>query len=90
MTGTVTHAGDAIVQIAVRATGGQPTEFAAVVDTGFNDYLTLPAADVRSLGLSAREEGRYELADGSLVTTRLFEAEVQWFGQWRRVLVGRK
>jgi len=57
------------------------------LDTGFSDWITLPPHIVASLGLIFREEGRYVLADGSISRTRLFEAEIDWFGNWKLILV---
>ena len=85
--GTVQPDGDAVVSIRVRGPGGRSLQFEAVVDSGFNDSLTLNPKDIATLALPFREEGHYTLADGSEATARLFAAEVEWFGQWRRLLV---
>jgi clan AA aspartic protease len=58
-----------------------------VVDTGFNGWLTLSQVEVRALDLELREEGRYWLADGSEMVSRLYTAEVEWVGEWRRIMV---
>ena len=85
--GSVHPGGDAVVSLLVRGPRGTSTEFQTVVDTGFNDWLTLSSAEISALGLSFREEGRYTLANGLEAVTRLFTAEVEWFGLWRRILI---
>jgi clan AA aspartic protease len=85
--GAVNTAGDAIIPIRVRGPAGAATGVEAVVDTGFNDWLTLPAVRIDALGLELREAARFVLANGALVSAGLYAAEVQWHGEWRRVLV---
>ena len=85
--GSVHPSGEALVSVRVRGPGGISEDVEAVVDTGFNDWLTLSPKEISGLGLSFREEGRYTLANGSEAVTRLFAAEVEWFGQWRRILI---
>jgi clan AA aspartic protease len=58
-----------------------------VVDSGFNGALMLPSATIESLGLSEAGPIQAELADGSLVWTRLFVGEIVWFGQTEHVWV---
>lgn len=87
LVGSVHSNGDAIVQVRVRGPGAAAVELDTVVDTGFNDWLAIPQAVIDELSLPFREEGRYTLADGSTAVTRLFAAEVNWFGRWRRILV---
>ncbi len=86
MDGSVAPGGDAVVELRVRGPN-TIAAFQTVVDTGFNDYPTLPQAHIQALSLPLREEGRFTLADGSETVSRLFAAEVWWLGRWRRVLV---
>lgn len=86
MIGSV-HSGEAILPLHVRGPRGTIEPIEAILDTGFNDWLTLSPSHVATLELVFREEGRYVLADGSETVSRLFEAEIEWFGQWRRILV---
>jgi clan AA aspartic protease len=85
--GTVFPSGEAMVLLRVRGPHDTIAEAQAVVDTGFNDFLTMSRSTISELGLHLRAEGRYALADGSEVMSRLFIAEVEWFGRWRRILV---
>lgn len=86
ITGAVQSSGDAVIPLRVRGRPATSVDLAAVVDTGFNDWLALPRSEIAALELPLRETARYTLADGSEVETPLFLAEVEWLGRWRRVL----
>jgi clan AA aspartic protease len=77
----------AVVPIRVRGPKGEIARVQAVIDTGFNDFLTLPSWAVERLELSLRHAAQFTLADGSVSRTRIFDAEMEWFGAWRRVEV---
>lgn len=85
--GSVHPHGDAIVPVRLRGPRGEATEFQAVVDTGFGDWLALSRKQIEALALPFREEGRYTLANGSEAVSRVFVAEAEWFSRWRRILV---
>ena len=57
----------------------------AVVDTGFNGFLTLAPLTVSRLGLPVRAPTLATLADGTQVQLDVFEATVLWDGR-RRIL----
>jgi clan AA aspartic protease len=59
----------------------------AIIDTGFNGFLTLSPALIAVLGLPwlCREQG--ELADGSVLTFDVYVATVDWNGQSKSVEV---
>jgi clan AA aspartic protease len=59
----------------------------ALVDTGFNGWLTLPTKLIASLGFSWYTDGQGVLADGATTLFDVFAAEVLWDGQPRRVFV---
>ncbi len=86
MNGHVETGGDAVMPLRIRGPSARPADLSAVVDTGFNGQLTLPAARITALALPFREEGRYTLADNSVAVTRLYTGEIDWFGNWRRIL----
>ena len=60
----------------------------AVVDTGFDGWLTLPAALVARLGLTRRGRVPALLAGGSHALFDIYAAMVVWDGHTRPVLVG--
>jgi clan AA aspartic protease len=87
MIGLVDCAGNAIVTVQVRGPHGATADILAIVDTGFNDWLTLSRLQIEAIGLPFREEVRYTLADGSERVSALFASEVEWLGRWRRILI---
>jgi clan AA aspartic protease len=58
-----------------------------VVDTGFNDYLTLPPQAIAAMNLPLDSAGFIRLADGSRSLTSLYSARINWDGNQRSVLV---
>ena len=76
---------EAVVTIPLLGPAGQTREIAAVVDTGFNGYLTLPPTLVAELGLSVVGDGEAILADGSEAAFDVYGVNVVWDGQPRFV-----
>jgi clan AA aspartic protease len=61
--------------------------FQALVDTGFNESLTLPPHLVRTLGLPFEVTAEATLDDGSTTTFDSFVGTVLWLGEEREVIV---
>ena len=78
---------EATVSLDVRGPGGRSRMIDAVIDTGFNHYLTLPLSQVRELGLPYRDRGQAVMANGALETFDIYGAELLWDGQLVAVLV---
>ena len=76
---------EAVVTIPLLGPAGQTREVAAMVDTGFNGYLTLPPTLVAELGLSVVGDGEAILADGREVAFDVYSVTVVWDGQPRYV-----
>ncbi len=87
MTGVVTAYREAIIRLPIRGSTGQEQGSEAVVDTGFDGWLTLPTSMIAALGLAWRGRGRAILADGSESSFDTYEVEVIWDGQPRQILV---
>jgi clan AA aspartic protease len=87
MTGIVNADLEALLRLSVRDAGGHPHEVEAVIDTGFNGFLTLPPALVAALGLPwlCRQQG--QLADGSFQAFDVYVATVDWDTQPRSLEV---
>ena len=83
--GAVNAAYEAVVTLAMRGPAGQTREIEAVVDTGFNGFLTLPPVLVTELGLPFTSIGRATLADGSEATFDVYSVTVLWDGQPRYI-----
>ena len=76
---------EAVVTIPLLGPAGQTREVAAVVDTGFNGYLTLPPTLVAELGLPVVGDGEAVLADGSEATFDVYGVTAVWDGHSRYV-----
>ena len=79
---------EAVVTLTLRGESGQEREIEAVIDTGFNGFLTLPTALVAQLGIPFAYMGRAILADGSEAAFDVYDATVLWNGRPRYVESG--
>ncbi len=85
--GVVNTHREAVISLKVRGPQGREEELEAVVDTGFNGWLSLPPALIAMLGLPFRRRGRAQLADGSDSLFDIYEGAVMWDGQLRRTAI---
>jgi clan AA aspartic protease len=85
--GVVNASYEAIVRIRVRGPGHSGLDIDSIVDSGFNESLTLPAVMIATLGLHRKSGGRAVLADGSVRQFNIYAAEVSWDGVWWPVMV---
>lgn len=85
--GAVNSHYELIVQLRVRGPDGTEATIDAIIDSGFTSSLTLPEAVATTLGLSRESEGNAMLADGTTCQFDICPAEVEWGGEWRKVLV---
>ena len=83
--GVVTADYEAVVTLPLRGPAGQAREVDAVIDTGFNSFLTLPPTLVAELGLPVIGSTRATLADGSEAIFDICGVTVLWDGQPRYV-----
>ena len=83
--GIVTADLEATVPLEVQNSAGQALTIEAVVDTGFDGYLTLPIASVAALGLVWMFQGQGILADGSVAIFSVYEGHVLWENHLRPV-----
>jgi clan AA aspartic protease len=87
ITGIVTADREAVIRLVVKGPSGQGHEIEAVVDTGFDGWLSLPPSIISVLNLPWRRRGLALLADGSERVFDIYEATVQWHRQARRIAV---
>ena len=87
ITGHVTAYREAVIPLNVEGPRNRGREISAVVDTGFNGFLTLPASLIQELELVWRRRGRAMLADGSDSVFDIYEATATWDGKPRRIAV---
>ena len=83
--GEVTASLDAVIPIQLRGTEGVQREILAVLDTGFNDYLTLPLFLIHELGLAFGYTMDVHMADQRIVPTDIYPIYVKWQGEDRIV-----
>jgi len=84
--GSVSDSSEAIISLVVSGPGGQ-TNIDAVIDTGFDGWLSLPPALISMLSLPRQGRARTILGDGSRTVFDFYEATVVWDGVTRRVSV---
>ncbi len=81
----VTDRLEATLTITLRAADDQPVEVRAVVDTGFNGHVALPAAIIERLALEPLGQLPALLGDGRRVVLAVYDATVMWEGVEREV-----
>ncbi len=72
---------EAVLALALENATGGVQEIEAVVDTGFNGYLTLPPVLVEDMRLPVVGDGAAVLADGSEATFDVHRVTVVWDGR---------
>ena len=82
--GAVNAARQAVVGLPLRGPSGRALEVEAVVDTGFDRFLTLPLGVVSELALAFAGVNRVQLADGSEAALDSYAVTVLWDGRPRR------
>jgi clan AA aspartic protease len=87
ITGTVTARREARILITVFAQDQGQRQVEAVIDTGFNGYLTLPGSVLRELRLRSVGARAVTLGDGSTAVLDLYRARLLWHDRERNVLV---
>ncbi len=85
--GRVTADAQAVVTLHLRGPSGTAVDIEAVVDSGFNDTLTIPPDLVARLGLNFEETAKLTMANGDKGIFDMYQAEIQWRGAWRRTEV---
>lgn len=87
ITGIVNADREAILRLIVRDSNGQEHERDAVVDTGFDGWLSLPPDFIVILGLAWYRFGRAVLADGTETAFNIYKGVVLWDGQPKTILI---
>ncbi|MCE2399430.1 hypothetical protein J4G08_00925 [Candidatus Poribacteria bacterium] len=85
--GKITTHREAIIGLEVIGSNQKREKVEAVIDTGFNGYLTLPNNLINSLNLQQAGSRRVTLGDGNIVVLEMYFAKVLWHGQERRYLL---
>jgi predicted aspartyl protease len=85
ITGVVTANREATIRLLVHGPARRSRKIKAVIDTGFDGWLSLPPALIVLLGLPWRRRGRALLADGSENLFDIYEGTVVWDRHRRRI-----
>jgi clan AA aspartic protease len=86
MAGKVTGEREIELVLPVIAAGSSTHSLTAIVDTGFNGYLTLPAKVLAAVGAKPAGARKAELADGHTIVLDTYLVQVRWHDQTREVL----
>jgi len=78
ITGAVNDHLEAIIRLTVRGPTGKSRRIWAVIDTGFDGSLTLPASLIAELELPWHRRAVAELADGSETVFDVYRGTVVW------------
>ena len=78
--GRVTHHGEPVVPIQLFFRK-HPTQFPAVVDTGFNGYLSVPKRLLIQVGWQAIGTEKFEIATGAIVEQAIYLGEAIFDGK---------
>ncbi len=84
--GKITANREAIIELEVIDSNQRKEKVKAVIDTGFNGYLTLPNDLINYLNLQLAGSRYVTLGDGNVVVLDMYFAKVLWHGQEREVL----
>ena len=84
--GFVNSLREAIIALEVHGSKDQ-IEVDAILDSGFDGYVSLSRAMISNLGLKFRRRGRAVLADGGEIVFDVYEATVIWDGKPMRLEV---
>ena len=84
--GKITANREAIIELEVIGSNQKKEKVKAVIDTGFNGYLTLPNDLINYLNLQLAGSRHVTLGDGNVVVLDMYFAKVLWHGQEREVL----
>ena len=87
ITGQVTANREAVIGLEIVSSNQKTERVEAVIDTGFNGYLTLPSDLVNRLNLQLAGNRRATLGDGNTVVLDVYLAKAIWHGQERELLV---
>lgn len=80
ITGIVNTEFEPIIPLSVCGSDGRIYTQDAIIDTGFNGWLSLPPDLINQLNLKWKRRGRAILGDGSECVFNVYEAAVVWDG----------
>ncbi len=87
MQGTVNAALEAVIVLRLRGATGVARDVEAVIDTGFNGTVCLPAHLATAIGMVRLGRSLATLADGTEADYEVFAGELEWFEGFEYVIV---
>jgi clan AA aspartic protease len=85
--GRVNESYEATVKLNLLDATGEDREIEAIIDTGYNGYLTLPTALIEVMGLPWQGQNEVLLADGTSRVLDVYDGIVSWNGRERPIYV---
>ncbi len=85
ITGTVNTDFEAIITLSLYSSNGTTYTQDAIIDTGFNGWLSLPLDLITKLNLRWKRRGRAILGDGSECIFNVYEAVIIWNGSYLKI-----
>jgi clan AA aspartic protease len=82
ITGVVNADFEPIIPLSICGSDGKVYPQDAIVDTGFNGWLSLPPDLIAQLNLKWKRRGRATLGDGSECIFNVYEAVLVWDGNF--------
>ena len=86
LTGTVTDNREIVIQLEVIGADHETQPVQAIIDSGFNGFLTLPTGALIAVGASSAGTRRAELGDGNTVAMDVYFVKVRWHNEEREIL----
>jgi len=78
---------EAVIGLMLRGPRKREKEIEAIIDTGFNGWLSLPNTTISELGLPFHSRARGCLADGSENVFNIYEGTIIWDEQPHSIAV---
>ncbi len=85
ITGTINADFEAVISLSLCSSSGTVYTQDAIIDTGFNGWLSLPPDLIANLNLRWKRRGRAILGDGKECIFDVYEAIVIWDGNYLRI-----
>ena len=85
--GRVNESYEATVKLNLFDATGEDQEIEAVIDTGYNGYLTLPTSLIEVMGLPWQGQNEVLLADGTSRVLDVYDGIVSWNGREHPIYV---
>ena len=85
--GRVNESYEATVELNLLDATGEDRGIEAIIDTGYNGYLTLPTALIEVMGLLWQGQNEVLLADGTSRVFDVYDGIVSWNGRERPIYV---